>query len=168
VSICTVRDVPLTDAQVAALDPDGIGWWCCWGSTLASEEDGTEASIRACTCWTPVYDLEQQPLAETSPPSTRIEQCHDCAYLATTAADPDRYPEQRDRERLFELGPDEPFYCHVGMRRIVAWEHPAGHRIEAAQDDYASPTRGRTAFKADGTSADRCAGWARIVEAQRA
>lgn len=165
-NICSARTVPLTDAQIATLDPNGVGWFCCWDAVLEGEDGDTAASIRGCTCWTPVYDLEQHD-PEPGPPRTRAEQCHDCAYLAATGREPDRYPEQRDRDRLFELGPDEPFYCHVGMRRIVAWEHPDGHRVEAVQDDYASPVRGRTAYKADGTPADRCAGWARMVEARR-
>lgn len=52
------------------------------------------------------------------------------------------------------------FWCHQGMRRPLYWEHPAGVRITGSPADYDPPIEDLVPFKADGTPADLCAGWA--------
>lgn len=114
---------------------------CCWGSVDAPD---------GCTCWEPVYDLDQQPDAP-GPRRTRDVRCEDCAYRPGS-------PEHGTGELP---GPkSRPFYCHQGMRRVAAFRHPDGRELPAGPGDYAPPVRDGLPRKADGTPADRCAGWA--------
>lgn len=159
--ICGATSLPIDDATAARLLADGP-WFCCLS---AAEAHTPEDAVRDCTCWTPIHDLEQTTGIH-GPADARPDQCHDCAYLATTATDPDAYPEQRERDLLFELGPDQPFICHQGMRRTIGWRHPAGHVIDAPRGAYDPPERGSLAWKADGTPADLCAVWTRINKAR--
>lgn len=139
---------------------------CCYGSA----EDGP----KGCTCWVEVYDLAQHPLTDdgfTVGPSP----CADCAYR------PDS-PEKAGAEhvagdaglldRLVEKA--EPFWCHQGIRRVVAlrWEpddgrEPVEHIVpEEFAVAYRPPMRDNRPYKADGTVADLCAGWAGRVAAR--
>lgn len=125
--------------------------YCCMGSV----EDGP----KGCTCWEPVYDLEQVPpnLAEGVVSETRTKRCGDCAYR------PDS-PEREDG-RLDDI--TGVFFCHQGIRRPVAYRHPDGRVREWVDTtDYQPPIHGHRPYKADGTPADICAGWAQ--EARRA
>lgn len=143
---------------------------CCYGSA----EDGPSA----CTCWEPVYDLEQAPPAPTVAMGgdmpldsydirTRAEMCADCAFRPDSPErqGDDRYNHASDDE-LREL---DHFWCHQGMRKPVAYRHPYGITLTADHDAYDPPQRTvgniRVPFKADGTPGDRCAGfdaWKRI------
>jgi hypothetical protein len=88
--------------------------------------------------------------------------CGDCAYRPGC-------PERED------LGGDVPyysrsarFYCHTGMPRAVAYEHPAVGQVPAsAEDDHRPFIRDGQAWKADGTPAELCAGWAVHTGARR-
>lgn len=121
---------------------------CCMASAMRGP--------RACTCWREVHDLEQ---AEAVPgePCARAKCCADCAYLPGSPEREDGYGPD-----LAELALDARgrFACHQGMRRVVAFRHPDGREIEAGPGDYAPTVVGNVAYKADGTPADLCAGWA--------
>lgn len=131
---------------------------CCWGDVL----DGPTR----CTCWEPVFDLEQKVLDNGGrvPPKdeipTRSKCCHDCAYRNGS---PER--ERGEGEELLDhaRATYREFWCHQGVRRIVAWEHPDGRRVEEPPGCYAppqGPPERPVVWKADGSVGERCAGWA--------
>lgn len=133
--------------------PD-LGLLCCDG--YANRGPGH------CTCWEPVYDLEQQPIQQGAP-NQRASMCGDCAFRADS---PERTGDPR-----FECSGDGDlddlvydlrcgFYCHQGMRRIVAHVHPSGARVEAPPGGYAPPINGPLSWQADGSPAEHCAGLA--------
>lgn len=122
---------------------------CCWGEVM----DGPTR----CTCWEPIYDLKQaEPADIDAEPKQNIKCCHDCAYRVGS---PEKTRGQQ--EWLEEIAADgaSRFFCHQGMRRVVAWEHPDGTRIEEKPGAYDPIQHGAVAFKADGSPADLCAGW---------
>jgi hypothetical protein len=132
--------------------PDaGLGG-CCQGSAVMGPDH--------CTCWVPVYDLEQQPV-RSGPAGLQPQLCADCAYKP-------RSPERRgdagydgDAGSLDDLvRSGEPFWCHQGIRRPVAWRHPSGMEIPGHPGDYSPPIEGGKPYKADGSPGDLCAGWA--------
>lgn len=132
--------------------------YCCPGAL-----DGPDR----CTCWEPVHDLEQQPPRIDLPAGAVMPtMCADCAYR------PDS-PERAGDDR-YEQPPDvlsrNPFHCHYGMRRAVAWQHPLGITVVAdTPDGYDPPGIDGIPYQADGTPALRCAGWsARHEVAMRA
>lgn len=146
---------PGPNVPPAERDIDDYGW-CCDGAALRGR--------RFCTCWEPVFDLEQQPLVDDGrPPAevpTRSKCCHDCAYRAGS---PER--EAGDGDWLVELatGDGRMFWCHQGMRRVIAFRHPDGRELPAGDGDYrppVGPAERPVAWKADGAVGERCAGWA--------
>jgi hypothetical protein len=134
---------------------------CCFESA----EDGPTA----CSCWEPVYDLEQQATIAVSVEhiQTRPEMCADCAFR------PDS-PERQGDDRYNHAGDDEirsldHFWCHQGMRKPVAYRHPYGITLTADHDAYDPPIRTidgvGVPFKASGAPGDRCGGfdaWKRV------
>jgi hypothetical protein len=112
-----------------------------------------------CTCWQPVYDVEQLP---PRPPKSADDievqhsMCGDCAFR------PDS-PERADEwlaESLMSLAEKgTPFWCHDGMRRPVLWRHPDGREIPGDPADYQPAMVGPVPFRADGRSGLLCAGW---------
>lgn len=141
---------------------------CCLGSAHRGPD--------GCTCWVEVYDLEQQPLSDDDQFTARPTPCADCAYR------PDS-PEKAGAEHvvgdaglldaLVERG--EPFWCHQGIRRVVAlrWQPEADPRppVEHVVPEefavaYRPPMRDNRPYKADGTVADLCGGWAARVAAR--
>lgn len=137
---------------------------CCWGSS----HDGPSG----CTCWEPVYDLDQQPPIAIAAEhvQTRAEMCADCAFRPDSPErrGDDRYSHNSDEE-LRELG---HFWCHQGMRKPIAWRHPTfGITLDADTDAYAPPMLrvGDTVvpFKASGAPADRCGGFAAWKKAEQ-
>ena len=125
---------------------------CCKGAAVYGKD--------RCTCWEPVYDLEQQPLAPGEM-GLRVRPCADCAYRKNS---PERRGEdgyQGDAEFLDELVVTGEFFaCHQGIRRPVAWRHPSGAEIPGHPAGYDPPLHDGKPYKADGTPADLCAGWA--------
>lgn len=152
--------------------PDAGGGLCCIGATVYGPE--------RCTCWVPVYDLEQaEPVV--GPAGFRDEMCADCAYRPRSPerrGDPDHLGTEEGLMALAAAG--EPFFCHQGIRRAVRWEHrpeeatavQCAEVLEAAGDlrvgsvpgkpqQYLPPIIEGVPYRADGTPAQLCAGWAR-------
>jgi len=125
--------------------------WCCMGDA----EDGPAH----CTCWEPVYDLEQQPIDPSIEPTTRRARCIDCAFR----------PDSPERAQGDDVEALPNFWCHQGIRRPIAYRHPDG-RMRPVEDsaDYrppmgkVAPTGEQVPYRADGTPAERCAGWAQV------
>ena len=123
-----------------------------------------------CTCWTPVYDLDQaEPdptavklLAAGIQPVVRTRPCGDCAYRPGS---PERRGEEGyagDQElldRIVETG--ERFWCHQGMRKPVAYRHPSGVVVPVEVDGYHPPKVEGVPYRADGSPGEVCAGWAK-------
>lgn len=130
-------------------DPE-IG--CCWGSVMNGPT--------GCTCWEPIFDTEQaEPQPHEGPLPVRPLWCRDCAYRKGSPEREDEYEE----EALIEVARTgkRVFMCHQGMRRVVSLRHPeTGRVLDAAPGDYRPPEDGKVSWKADGTVADVCAGWA--------
>lgn len=129
---------------------------CCAGAAIYG--------VDRCTCWEPIYDLEQQPLANDVPPKeipTQSKCCEDCAYRNGS---PER-SEEDGTERLLEIAytDGQEFWCHQGCRRVVAFRHSeTGEILPAGDGDYRppiGPEERPVVWKADGTVAARCAGW---------
>lgn len=124
----------------------------------------------ACTCWEPVYDLVQQPPV-VGPVETRDTMCADCAYRPDSPerSGDDRYAHGDQLDDIV-LSDSTPFWCHQGIRKPVAWKHPAGITVAATTDCY-DPPQGRDPasgrmmpYRADGSPANICAGWAKRAE----
>ncbi len=132
---------------------------CCQGSAIYGPEK--------CTCWTPVFAQEQAPPrfpASADELRARVKMCTDCAYRPDSPERADEY----EAELLYALPIEgKPFFCHAGMRRPVAWTHPAGFAVEGSADDYQPAFVNGMPFKADGSPGDLCAGWASIAAARR-
>lgn len=131
--------------------PD-TGGTCCAGAAVYDPS--------RCTCWRPVYDLEQakpQPAA----PQVRERMCGDCAYRPSS---PERRGEDGyvgDGDLLEDLAAEgKPFWCHDGIRRPVRLVHPSGMEIPGHPAAYDPPKIGGMPFRADGRPALLCAGWA--------
>src|SRR5579871_4574369 len=117
-----------------------------------------------CTCWEPIYDQEQQPFNPEAVVTSRDSMCHDCAYRkgSPERTGEDGYAGDEDMlEHAVYSG--TPFWCHQGVRKIVAYRHPTGAEIPAHAAAYGwliKTINGRaTPLKADGTPADICGGW---------
>ncbi|MET7395592.1 hypothetical protein ABZS66_19090 [Dactylosporangium sp. NPDC005572] len=140
--------------------PDEADWpvGCCIGNDLGGPD--------RCTCWTPVFELEQQP---PQPPeraediTVRGSMCGDCAFRKGSPERAEGFLE----EALFELAAlGQAFYCHDGMRRPAYWQHPDGRRIEGSTADWQPPIVSGIPFRADGRPGMLCAGWmARAIRA---
>jgi hypothetical protein len=125
-----------------------------------------------CTCWTPVYDLNQTApdpttvaalaLGETTP-DVRDGMCGDCAYRPGSPEKRGQTTHTGDATELDRWAADgQPFYCHDGMRAPIAWQHPAGMRIPADPDrdgDYQPLIVLGVPYRADGQPGLLCAGW---------
>jgi len=149
----------ITHISADGLAPPSDDAFCCWGAVME----------RGCTCWEPVFDASQQPL-QPGQAEPRASMCVDCACRSDS-------PERREHRgedgpsmrsswegvhRLAEEG--RPFYCHQGMRRLVGYRHPSGAEMHVEDSHRYEPAVGDddTHYKADGTPADLCAGWAAL------
>lgn len=150
--------------MTTVLDQCGFGKWpdvgngempCCEGSAFVGPE--------ACTCWEPVFDIEQQPPHGQIEPGVRPNMCHDCAYRPSSperSGDPDA---AMDGDRLQELvAGGYRFWCHQGMRRPTHWKHPYGATVPPSPLNYQPPIIEGIPYKADGTPGDICGGWAAL------
>lgn len=127
---------------------------CCIGAIT----DGPAG----CTCWEQEFDLEQAPPDTDLVPTTRDKMCDDCAYRPTSP--------ERTGDEGYAFGDEElpsgpvPFWCHQGIRKPLRYRHRLGIVVEATGDHYAPPEvtidGAGVPFRADGTPAQRCAGWA--------
>jgi hypothetical protein len=134
--------------------PDAGNGMCCDGAAVMGPQ--------YCTCWERVYDLEQQPPAPDVP-AARGTMCADCAYRPGS---PERSGDTRytgDQDTLNGIvRTGQAFFCHQGMRRIVALVHPSGARVdvgEAHPGAYDPPIEDSQPYKADGTPGDLGGGW---------
>lgn len=125
---------------------------CCYGDAL----DGATR----CTCWTPVFDLDQAaPIPPACPDDlhTRNRACNDCAFRKDS-------PERADpftAEELLNLAPaGETFWCHDGMRRPTHWQHPDGRTIPGSDADWQPAILAGIPYRADGRPGLLCASWA--------
>lgn len=126
--------------------------WCCGGSAMRG--------LSACTCWEPVYELDQaEPVPPTSASDLAVRDrgCGDCAFRADSPERADAWSEA-SLFRLADTG--TPFWCHDGMRRPLRWKHPAGPVVDGSPDDWHPPKRDGVPYRADGRPALLCAGWA--------
>jgi len=133
-------------------DPSG----CCWGAIFVGSE--------ACTCWEPVYDVEQAaliPPASAADIAVRTRMCADCAYRPDSPERSDVFTE----EALLELpSAGELFWCHDGLRRPTHWVHPDGRTVDGSPHDYRPAQLKGIPYQADGHPALLCAGWmARVL-----
>jgi hypothetical protein len=131
------------------------GAGCCWGNVIKGAE--------GCTCWTPVFDVDQaDPIPPSSPDEIRPRErlCGDCAFRKDSPERGDAWTEET-LLALPERG--DPFWCHDGMRRPVRWEHPDGRTVPGSTADWQPPRIGAVPFRADGRPALLCAGWAARV-----
>lgn len=133
---------------------------CCEGSASAGPE--------RCTCWQPIYDLEQaEPRRPNGPQDLQVRAggpCGDCAYRKDS---PER-ANQWSEEALLELAKTGSFWCHQDMRRPARWVHPDGRTVAGSPDDYQPPQLGGIPYRADGSPGLLCAGWsARAASARK-
>lgn len=138
--------------------PDVGDGYCCDGRI--------DEGPAFCTCWVPEHDLEQQPVDELHryalalgfPPATRDLMCGDCAYRPGS-------PEKANAGDAADLEewaghPNHAFWCHQGIRRPVRWRHPSGAVVDGDPADYQPLIVAGVPYRADGTPAELCAGWA--------
>lgn len=132
-----------------SMPPEASG--CCWGAAARGPAD--------CTCWEPVYDVGQAPPRPPQSPDdleARQGLCGDCAFRKGS---PERAT-QWEEEALFDLAAQgDPFWCHDGMRRPVAWCHPQLGEIVGDPDNWTPPQVAGIPYRADGRPGLLCAGW---------
>lgn len=137
-------------------DACGDGVSCCIGHAVYGPG--------GCTCWEPVYDQPQAPHNGSFDAAKRPTLCHDCAYRNGSPERVGAKGYSGNEEMLEELvATGRPFWCHQGLRKIVAWEHPNGMTIPAHDAAYdpleVRSESGAIVVKADGTPGDLCGGW---------
>lgn len=131
--------------------PDAGEGGCCAGAGIYGKD--------YCTCWEPVYDLEQQP-ARPGPAEPRLTMCGDCAYRPTSPERTGDTTYMGSADFLAELvDTGDRFWCHQGMRRPVRWRHPSGAEIPGHPGDYSPPIVDGVPYQADGAPGLLCAGW---------
>lgn len=153
-SICNAS--AFTGIELPDPCPDGVP--CCDGYAYLGRDH--------CTCWERVHDQVQKPPITGMEPATGARMCGDCAFRPGS-------PERTDSDHavagagdLLRIvhNPQEAFWCHTGLRRIVALAHPNGYRVEIGAVDgvtpYDPPIVDGVPYAADGRPALRCAGLA--------
>lgn len=148
---------PMTEAMICGTGrdwPDAGEGACCIGAAMFGPD--------RCTCWEPVYDMEQVTPDLTIPGTGRADMCADCAFR------PDS-PERNGADGYAHNDPDEldrivgpaggVFFCHQGIRRPIKWVHPSGAEVAGSPSNYDPPIVKNVPFKADGTPADICHGF---------
>lgn len=136
--------------------------FCCYGAMLNGPQ--------GCTCWRPVFDLEQAELVPGLPQiPIPVRMCEaggpgageGCAYRPHSPERDGAGDYQGTAEHLECLAATgQPFFCHKGIRRAVAWQHPeAGIEVPGHLADYQPPIISNVPYRADGQPAYICAGW---------
>jgi hypothetical protein len=128
---------------------------CCMGAVSHGPS--------GCTCWKPVYDTDQQSPRTELAAGTREDMCLDCAYRPGSperTGDPDAAGDDDVLRELVDSG--RRFWCHQGMRRVREWRHPCGATHPGSPLDFPCPVVDGVPYKADGTPADVCGGWAAL------
>jgi hypothetical protein len=133
--------------------PDAGEGMCCYGAAARGPQ--------GCTCWESEYDQPQSEDLQLGAMAVRPSCCDDCAFRPGS-------PEQLGDPRYAhsgEGGLDEVllsagFLCHQGMRRRLRLVHPTGAVVESDPGDYSPAQKSPMVWKADGSPADICAGWA--------
>lgn len=128
---------------------DQIGL-CCMGVATGG--------IDYCTCWEPIHDLDQAAgsFDTTTPLETAAKCCFDCAYRNGS---PERTGD--DEDWLLGLpGERTTFFCHQGIRRVLRYRHPSGIVLPTGPGDYDPPRGNGRVYRADGSPAEICAGFA--------
>ena len=133
--------------------PDAGEGTCCEGAAIYGPQ--------RCTCWAPVHDLDQAPIQPGMPmPPVPVRMCRDCAYRPSSPERTGAAGYAGDSEFLDDLvATRTPFYCHQGIRRVVAHRHPAGVEVPGHAGEYDPPILAGVPYRADGTPALLCAGW---------
>ena len=133
--------------------PDAGGGMCCIGAAVYGPA--------RCTCWEPVYDLDQTEPDLSAPQGVQPAMCADCAYRPGSperTGSEDVKGNQDELDRLVASG--DIFTCHQGIRRPQLWRHPTGAEIPGSPANYMPPIVNGAPYRADGTPALVCAGWA--------
>ncbi len=131
--------------------PDAGEGMCCIGAAARGPVH--------CTCWTTEHDQEQLPIQHGAM-AVRDKMCGDCAFRPGSPeqlGDPS-HAHSGDGELDEVIGPG--FVCHQGMRKRLRLVHPEGSVVQCGSMEYAPPERPGMTWKADGTPAEMCAGWA--------
>jgi hypothetical protein len=119
--------------------------------------------LESCTCWVPVFDVDQQPARPIGPGDLMVRpggMCSDCAYRPGS---PERVVDFTTDQLRSLPAEGTPFYCHDGIRRPAYWVHPEGRRVEGDPADYQPLVVRGAPYRADGRVALLCAGWAGIA-----
>lgn len=142
------RSVRITESGRPG-DEDRI---CCMGA----------AAMGRCTCWRTEYDVDQAEPRTDLEAATRDALCVDCACWPDSPERSGNEHVAHDEEALDHMVvTGQTFFCHQGMRRRVAEVHPDGTRLELGGHGFAPAEVDGVPYKADGTPADVCAGYAR-------
>ena len=121
---------------------------CCWGDTMAGPE--------GCTCWQPVFDIDQEPLDTAAKVTCRPTMCADCAYRPGSPERADTFTEVA----LLNLHAEgELFWCHQGLRAPIQWRHPDGRTVAGSPMDYRPAHHKGVPYQTNGQPAQLCAGW---------
>lgn len=124
---------------------------CCY--------DAATEGPTACTCWVPIYDLDQQRPDTTAEPATRKLMCGDCAYRPDSPEKVGDPGYRGDANELERIAAQDRFWCHDGMRKPIKWRHPSGIEVDGHPGGYDPPTINGVPYKADGSPGVLCAGW---------
>lgn len=150
----------------AAAFPDAEPAGCCIGEAVYG--------LEGCTCWAPVYDTEQSAPVVRPAHEAVVRpggRCGDCAYRRDSPENADPFT----AEDLVTAAISGRFWCHDGMRRPRVWVHPGrpGVKLPGSAADWRPAVVGDVPYRADGSQALLCAGWAaegrrqaRILEAE--
>jgi hypothetical protein len=137
--------------------PDAGQGLCCEGAAYLGPD--------RCTCWVEVHAVDQADPRTDQHAGIGESPCSTCAYRPDSPERTGADHVAGDAAMLDDIvKTGQPFWCHTGMRHVVALEHPAGIRVELPDEHQAAAFRplivNDVPYKADGTPADICAGWA--------
>jgi hypothetical protein len=134
--------------------PDAGEGMCCDGSAAMGPD--------RCTCWASEWDQPQADRLQAGPCPSGSPAAADCAFRpgSPEQSGDSRYAYSSEGELDEVLLEDAPFICHQGMRRRLRLVHPSGVEHDAGPGAYDPPQRPGMAWKADGSPAEVCAGWA--------